>query len=70
MGSFLENHDNPRFPSLTSDVSLIKNAIGFTLLADGTPIIYQGQEQQFSGADVPRNREALWLSGYNTGSTL
>jgi alpha-amylase len=51
-------------------VSLIKNAIGFTLLADGTPIIYQGQEQQFSGADVPRNREALWLSGYNTGSTL
>ncbi|TAQ85031.1 hypothetical protein B7494_g6643 [Chlorociboria aeruginascens] len=38
LGSFLENHDNPRFPSLTSDISLTKNAIAFTILADGIPI--------------------------------
>lgn len=38
LGSFLENHDNPRFPSLTSDMSLTKNAIAFTILSDGIPI--------------------------------
>ena len=68
LGSFVENHDNPRFASLTSDLSLAKNAIAFTLLADGIPILYQGQEQHFSGASVPYNREALWLTGYPTTS--
>ena len=38
LGSFMENHDNVRFPSLTSDLSLAKNAIAFTILADGIPI--------------------------------
>jgi hypothetical protein len=38
LGTFMENHDNPRFPSLTSDLSLAKNAIAFTILADGIPI--------------------------------
>ena len=70
MGSFLENHDNPRFPSLTSDMALAQNAIGFTMLADGIPIVYQGQEQHYAGGSTPNNREALWLSGYNTNSTL
>lgn len=69
-GSFLENHDNPRFPSLTSDISLAKNAIAFTILADGIPIVYQGQEQHYDGSGVPYNREALWLSGYNTTAEL
>ncbi|KUJ09148.1 alpha-amylase [Mollisia scopiformis] len=70
LGSFLENHDNPRFPSLTSDISLTKNAIAFTILADGIPIIYEGQEQHYSGSGVPYNREAIWLSGYSTTSTF
>ncbi|PQE33091.1 hypothetical protein CJF32_00007648 [Rutstroemia sp. NJR-2017a WRK4] len=69
LGSFLENHDVARFPSYTSDAALTKNAIAFTILADGIPIIYQGQEQHFSGASVPTNREALWLSSYSTSST-
>jgi hypothetical protein len=38
LGAFMENHDNPRFPSLTSDLSLAKNAIAFTILSDGIPI--------------------------------
>ncbi|KAI4148094.1 MAG: hypothetical protein LQ340_005244 [Diploschistes diacapsis] len=66
LGSFLENHDNPRFAYLTPDLSLAKNAIAFTMLADGIPIVYAGQEQHFSGGPVPANREALWLSGYPT----
>lgn len=69
-GSFLENHDNPRFASLTSDMALAKNAIAFTMLMDGIPIVYQGQEQHYDGSGVPYNREALWLSGYNTTAEL
>lgn len=69
-GSFLENHDNPRFPSLTSDMSLAKTAIAFTMLADGIPIIYEGQEQHYSGGSTPNQREAVWLSGYDTTATL
>ncbi|KAF3768930.1 glycoside hydrolase family 13 /Carbohydrate-binding module family 20 [Cryphonectria parasitica EP155] len=69
-GSFLENQDQPRFPSLTSDYSLAKTAIAFTMLADGIPIIYQGQEQHCNGSSVPDNREAIWLSGYDTTAEL
>lgn len=70
LGSFSENHDVARFASLTSDLSQAKNVIAFTILQDGTPIIYAGQEQRYSGSGVPYNREAVWLSGYNTGSDL
>jgi alpha-amylase len=49
---------------------LTKNAIAFTLLQDGIPIIYQGQEQFFKGGDVPADREALWTSQYSTTSTF
>lgn len=70
LGSFLENHDQPRFPSLTADISLAKNAIAFTMLADGIPIIYEGQEQHYSGSGRPLNREAIWPSQYSTSSTL
>ncbi|KAK1778845.1 alpha-amylase [Copromyces sp. CBS 386.78] len=69
-GSFLENHDQARFAHKTSDMALAKNAIAFTMLKDGIPIIYQGQEQHYAGSDTPYNREALWLSGYSTDSDL
>lgn len=62
-GLFMENHDQPRFQSLTRDLSLIKNAMAWTFATDGMPIVYYGQEQEFSGAQDPDNREALWLSG-------
>jgi len=38
LGSFLENHDQPRFPYLTEDMSQAQNAIAFTILMDGIPI--------------------------------
>ena len=89
-GTFVENHDNPRFASYvlfvgsrlyflipvltnlryTEDISLAKNAAVFTIMSDGIPIIYAGQEQHYNGAAVPYNREAVWLSGYNTDSEL
>ncbi|EDN95007.1 hypothetical protein SS1G_10882 [Sclerotinia sclerotiorum 1980 UF-70] len=47
LGTFTENHDQPRFGNYTSDLTLAKNIITYTMLADGIPIIYQGQEQHF-----------------------
>jgi len=46
------------------------NVITFTILQDGIPIIYQGQEQHLNGSYVPVNREAIWLTGYNSTSPL
>ncbi|KAJ5109401.1 glycoside hydrolase superfamily [Penicillium angulare] len=68
--SFSENHDVERFPSFVDDISLAKNVLTFTLLYDGVPFIYQGQEQHFKGANTPANRQALWLSGYKTDAEL
>lgn len=66
LGVFSENHDNPRFLSQTNDTHLNMNMIAFTMLAGGIPIIYQGQEQGFSGGNDPSNREALWTSNFST----
>ena len=49
---------------------LAKNVATVTILHDGIPIIYAGQEQHYSGGDDPSNREATWLSGYSTTSPL
>jgi len=40
------------------------------MLSDGIPIVYYGAEQAFHGNGDPTNREALWLSGYNTSAPL
>ncbi|KAJ6142516.1 hypothetical protein N7471_001969 [Penicillium samsonianum] len=70
LGNFIENHDNPRFPSYTSDYSQAKNVLSFLFLSDGIPIVYSGQEQHYSGGSDPANREAIWLSGYSTTAEL
>jgi len=52
-------------------MALAKNVVTLTLLADGIPIIYQGQEQHESGTlDENTNRDALWEVGYDTESPL
>lgn len=56
--------------SYTDDMALAKNVAAFTIMADGIPIIYAGQEQHYNGGSDPYNREAVWLSGYNTDSAL
>ncbi|KAH9829513.1 Glycoside hydrolase family 13 protein, partial [Teratosphaeria destructans] len=73
LGTFSENHDQPRFASATGDLALAQNILAFTLLADGIPIIYEGQEQHYDaegGSSDPYNREAIWLSGYDTAAPL
>lgn len=70
VGEFMENHDKPRFASYTDDMSLVKNNMAYIMLKDGIPIIYQDQEQHMNGGNDPYNREAIWLSGYNTDAEL
>ncbi|GJE95538.1 glycoside hydrolase family 13 protein [Phanerochaete sordida] len=70
LASFLENHDQPRFGGQTQDQSLIMNAMAWPFVQDGIPIMYYGQEQAYSGGADPANREALWLSGYETDKPL
>ncbi|KAJ9224233.1 CAZyme family GH13 [Paecilomyces variotii] len=70
LASFSENHDVGRIASMNPDMSLAKNILAFTILADGVPMIYQGQEQHFTGSGTPDNRKALWLSNYDTNAEL
>lgn len=69
-GSFVENHDQVRFPYRTGDMALAKNVYSLAMLRDGIPIVYYGQEQHYDGGVRPNNREALWLGGYDIESEL
>lgn len=70
-GLFSENHDVERFASMTSDMSQAKNIITFTIMGDGMPIIYQGQEQHMKGGTNPyTNRSPLWITDYDTNAVL
>ncbi|KAJ3843630.1 GH13 alpha-amylase precursor [Lentinula raphanica] len=66
VGSFVENQDNPRIQSTVSDQAIVKNMMTWPFINDGIPILYYGQEQGYQGGNDPANREALWLSGFNT----
>lgn len=72
LGTFSENHDVQRFASETSDLSQQMNALTFTIMSDGIPVVYYGAEQRFSGKGDPQNREAMWLgpNGYDTKAPL
>ncbi|ORY61499.1 glycoside hydrolase family 13 protein [Pseudomassariella vexata] len=70
LGTFVENHDMPRFASTNEDVVIAKNAMAYVILNDGMPLVYQGQEQHFNGSGTPFNREPLWHSEYNTSAEL
>lgn len=72
LGTFAENHDVARFASISADLSQQKNAMVFSIMGDGIPVVYYGGEQQFSGKGDPDNREAFWLNptGYDTKAPL
>ena len=60
LGNFINNHDNPRFLSNSTNVQAFKSAIAFTICSIGIPMVYYGDEQAFNGGMDPANREALW----------
>ncbi|KAF2859850.1 glycoside hydrolase family 13 protein [Piedraia hortae CBS 480.64] len=68
LATFSENHDVPRFANHTRDLSLAQNVAASVIMYDGIPVVYQGQEQHFTGGVEPfTNREALWQTrdGFN-----
>ncbi|WVQ81037.1 hypothetical protein IAT38_003144 [Cryptococcus sp. DSM 104549] len=68
LGSFLDNHDFPRFAGKTPDPMLVKNAMVYPFVNDGFPVFYMGQEYGLLGGEDPHNREAIWLHGYDQTS--
>ncbi|KAA8565961.1 hypothetical protein EYC84_009770 [Monilinia fructicola] len=70
LANFIENQDQPRFASYNDDETLAANAMAFTILADGIPKYYYGQEQHLKGEYSPLNRQALWENNPSTTSTL
>ncbi|CAG7938004.1 unnamed protein product [Penicillium olsonii] len=69
LGTFTSNQDVPRFGSYTSDISLARNILTISMLADGIPILYYGEEQHLTGGFNPVNRESLWRTKYSMKST-
>ncbi|KAF2023956.1 glycoside hydrolase [Setomelanomma holmii] len=70
LGTFLDNHDNPRWLNAKNDQTLLKNALAFVILSRGIPIVYYGTEQGYSGGADPANREDLWRSSFSTSTDL
>ncbi|XP_070537549.1 uncharacterized protein [Ptychodera flava] len=60
LGGFLDNHDQPRFLFRNSDVTALKNALVYLLMARWIPIIYYGTELGFNGGHDPNDRESMW----------
>lgn len=60
LGVFVNNHDNQRFLYFSNNKNKFQNAIVFSLLTKGIPILYYGDEQMFNGGDDPFNRETMW----------
>lgn len=70
LAPFTDNHDNPRFLHDQPDLTLYKNALTFSLLSQGVPIVYYGTEQGFNGGADPNNREPLWPTGFPTNTEM
>eukprot|EP01104_Vermistella_antarctica_P008774 TRINITY_DN2222_c0_g1_i1.p1 TRINITY_DN2222_c0_g1~~TRINITY_DN2222_c0_g1_i1.p1 ORF type:complete len:472 (-),score=54.80 TRINITY_DN2222_c0_g1_i1:48-1463(-) len=70
LGTFVDNHDNPRFLYQFNDTEAYRGALAWVMLAEGIPIIYYGTEQGFDGGDDPDNREVLWPSKYDLSAPL
>ena len=70
IGSFVGNHDNPRFLNQRNDHVAYRNALLNMLFNPGIPIVYYGSEQGFSGGNDPQCREVMWTSGFDTSNDL
>ena len=70
LGTFIDNHDNPRFLSIQQDRKMYEAAITFVLMTQGIPIVYYGTEQWLEGTQDPANRAPLWNYGFNTNTDM
>jgi glycosidase len=67
--NFLDNHDVPRFLFSGAGTASLHNALLFLFTAEGIPCIYYGTEQELAGGNDPANREDLWGTGFDTGTS-
>jgi len=64
LGTFVDNHDNPRFLHENNNQQLLKNALTFIYTTQGIPIVYYGTEQGMNtGGSDSANRDPLWYHG-------
>lgn len=68
VGTFIDNHDNPRFLTLRNDLVAYQAALTYVLYSEGIPIIYYGTEAALDASNGPR--EILWPTGYNLNSEM
>lgn len=54
----------------THNKTISSNALVFSFMYDGIPVVYYGQEQYFKGRDDPANREPLWPSQYHDNDAV
>lgn len=61
LGTFIDNHDNPRFVSIAGKEAeaKLKLALAWTLTSRGIPIIYYGTEVAMEGGKDPDNRRDM-----------
>ncbi len=70
MCSFTRHENDDLKQTRKTDMTLLKNALTFTMFTDGIPFIYYGTEQGFQGGDDPLNREPLWASRFNRDAEI
>jgi alpha-amylase len=69
--TFLDNHDQPRFMSLSgATTDRLKVALVFLHAARGIPSLYYGTEQGFNGANDPYDREDMFDGQFEQGPSL
>jgi alpha-amylase len=69
--TFLDNHDQPRFLSISGATTARLNvALTFLYTARGVPCLYYGTEQAFNGTTDPNDREDMFAGQFEQGPSL
>jgi hypothetical protein len=66
--TFLDNHDQPRFLSISgATTNRLQVALTFLYTSRGIPCLYYGTEQAFNGATDPYDREDMFAGQFKDG---
>jgi len=69
--TFLDNHDNPRFLSISgATTNRLAVALEFLYTSRGVPSLYYGTEQAFNGTTDPNDREDMFAGQFEQGPSL
>jgi alpha-amylase len=69
--TFLDNHDQPRFLSISGATTARLNvALAFLYTSRGVPCLYYGTEQAFNGTTDPNDREDMFAGQFEQGPSL